>query len=109
MQREEGYDVGNGLDRGRDVGNGLDRGRVDVVVDDRTTRMQTDNHKGHGNHKTTITHSTGCCSGMRTGNHIHNMGHDLGASARDYNVTMPDVVDNTINNIYCCCRRNQHT
>ena len=28
---------------GCNVGNGLDRGRVDVVVDDRATLMQTDN------------------------------------------------------------------
>ena len=31
------------------VGNGLDRGRVDVVVNDRATRMQTDNRNGHSN------------------------------------------------------------
>ena len=29
---------------GFDVGNGFDSGRVDVVVDDRATIMQTDNH-----------------------------------------------------------------
>ena len=46
------------------VGNGLDRERVDVVVDDRATRMQTDNR----NLETTTTHSTGCCSGTQTGN-----------------------------------------
>ena len=41
----------------------LDRERVDVVdVDDKATRMKTDNHNGHGNHETTITHSIGCCS-----------------------------------------------
>ena len=35
------YDVERG---GCDVGNGLDSRRVDVVVDDRATRMETDNH-----------------------------------------------------------------
>ena len=62
---------------GRGVGNGLDRDRVDIVVNDRATRMQTDNR----DHKTTITHSIGCCSGTQTGNHNHKMGHGLGASA----------------------------
>ena len=55
------------------VGNaGLDGERVDVVVDDRAlTRMQTDDHNDHGNRETTITHSIGCCSGTRIGNHNH--------------------------------------
>ena len=43
MEIGEVRGIGNGLDRGRDVGNGLDRGRVDVVDNDRATRMQTDN------------------------------------------------------------------
>ena len=64
-------------------GNGLDRGHVDIVDDDRATRMQTDNHNGNGNCETTITHSIKCCSGTRTGNHNHKMGNGLGASARD--------------------------
>ena len=54
---------------------GLDRRRVDDVVADRATRMQTDNHNDHGNRETTITHSIGCCSGMWTGN--HEMSHGL--------------------------------
>ena len=48
--RERGGRVdSNGLDSGRGVGNGLDRGRRHVVVDDRTTRTQTNNC--HGNAK----------------------------------------------------------
>ena len=66
-------------EEGRGVVNGLDRERVDAVVDDRATRMQTDNR----NRKTTITHSIVCCSGTRTCNHNHKMGHGLGASARE--------------------------
>ena len=67
------------------VGNaGLDRGRVDAVVDDRATRMQTENHNDHGNRETTITHSIGgSCNGTQTGNPNHKMGHGLGVSARD--------------------------
>ena len=61
MQRGEG----RGLDRGHGVGNGLDGECVDVVVDDRATRMQFNNHNGHGNRKTTINHSIGCSSGTR--------------------------------------------
>ena len=38
---------------------GLDRDRIDVVVDDGATRMQTDDRNGYGNHKTTITHNLG--------------------------------------------------
>ena len=68
---------------GRGVGNGLDRENVDIVDDDRATRMQTDNHNGHGNHETTITHSIGCCSGTQSVNHNHKMDHGLEASARD--------------------------
>ena len=59
---------------GRGVGNGLDREHVDVVVDDRITRIQIDNP----NCETTITHSIGCSSGKRTGNHNHKIGHGLG-------------------------------
>ena len=43
MQRGEGCGVDNGLDRGRGVGNGLGRELVDVVVNDRATRTQTNN------------------------------------------------------------------
>ena len=88
------------------VANGLDRGCVDIVVDDRATRMQTDNHNDHGNRKTAIIHSIGSRSGTRTSNHNHKMGHGLGTSARDK--TMPNAKDNTINNKCCCCRQ-QHT
>ena len=86
MERAEGgYDIGNGngVDSWRGVGNGLDREHVDIVVDDRATRMQTDNFNDHVNHETTITRSIGCYSGTRTGNHNHKMGHGLGVSARD--------------------------
>ena len=98
MERaEEWHGVGYCVDSRRGVGNGLGRERVDVVVDDRTNRMQTDNRNDHDNRETTIMHSIGCCSGTRTGNHNHQMGHDLGASAR--NKTMPDARSNTpINN-----------
>ena len=91
---------------GCDVGNGLDSGRVDVVVDDRATRMQTDNL----NLETTTTHSTGCCSGTQIGNindrqsQLQNWPWHWGVSKR------PDHAghqDNTINNKYCCCCRNQ--
>ena len=64
MDREKGCSVDNGLDSRHGVGNGLDRDYVDVVVDDRATRMKTDNHNDHGNRETTITYSIGCCSGM---------------------------------------------
>ena len=83
MQRGEGRGVDNGLDRRHGVGNGLDRDRVDVVVDDRATRMQSNNRNGYGYCETSITHSIGCCSETQTGNHNHKMGHGLGASARD--------------------------
>ena len=54
IEREEGLRVDNGLDRGHGDGNSLDRERVDVVVDDRPTRTQTNNRNGHaGNRKTT--------------------------------------------------------
>ena len=85
--------VGYYLDSWNGVGIGLDIGRVDVFVDDRATRMQTDNRNGHNNRETTIAHSVRCCSGTRTDN--HKMGHGLVASARDK--TMPDAGDNTIN------------
>ena len=40
----ERVEVGRNLDSRHGVGNvGLDRGRVDVVVDHKATRMQTDN------------------------------------------------------------------
>ena len=93
--------------KGCDVGNGLDRERVEVVVNDRATRTQTDNCKDHDNAKTTVTHSIGSSSGMRTDNYNLKMGHGLGASARDK--TMSDAEDNTIDNQYYCCCRNQHT
>ena len=92
---------------GHGVGNDLDRGHVDIVDDDRATRIQTDNHNGHGNRETTITHSIGCCSGMQTGNHNRKIGHGLGASAMDK--TMLDAGDNTINNNCCCCCMKHHT
>ena len=39
---------------GHGVGNDLDRGRVDIVVDDRVTRTQTNNRNDHaGNRKAT--------------------------------------------------------
>ena len=60
------------------VSDCLDRERVDVVVYNRATRMQTANR----NRKTTIKHSIGYSSGTRTGNHNHKMGHGHGASAR---------------------------
>ena len=59
---------------GRGVGNGIDRERVDVVVDDRETRIQINNC----NRETTITHSIGCSSGTRTDNRNHQIGHGLG-------------------------------
>ena len=96
MQRAKGrHGVGNDLNSGHGVDIGLDRGRDDVVDDDRATRMQTVNHNGHGIRETIITHSIGCCSGTRTGNINHKMGHGLRASARDK--TMLDARDNTIN------------
>ena len=66
----------NDVERGGcGVGNGLDSGRVDVVVDDRATRTQTDNCNGHGIHETTITHSIGPSIGTWTGNRYYH-GHD---------------------------------
>ena len=59
MEREEGRGVDNDLDRGCSVGNGLDSRRVDVVVDDTATRMQTNNHNDRGHRETTITHIIG--------------------------------------------------
>ena len=54
IERDGGRGVDNGLDRGRGVGNSLDRECVDVVADDRVTRLQTDNRNGHaGNRETT--------------------------------------------------------
>ena len=92
----------NGEGEGRDAGNGVDsrcgvaRGRVEVVGDDDrgmdslkysfiplgATRMQANNRNGHGIRGITITHSIGSCSGMRTGNHNHKMGHGLGRLQR---------------------------
>ena len=59
----EGKDVRT-MDRGEGhgIGNGLDRGRADIVDDDRATRMKNDNHNGHDNRETTITHSIRCSS-----------------------------------------------
>ena len=96
-------------EEGCGVGNGLDRERVGVGVDDSATRTQIDNCHDHGNAKTTVTHSIGCCNGTQTGNCNHKMGYGLGVSARDK--IMPDAGDNTINNDYCCCCccRKQHT
>ena len=68
------------------VGNSLDRDHAGFVVDDiAPTRTQIDNHNGHGNRETIISHSIECCSGTRTGNHNHKMRHGLGASARNKN------------------------
>ena len=51
MERVGGHGVGNVLDNGHHVGNGLDRESVDVLIDDRATRTQTDNCHGCGNVK----------------------------------------------------------
>ena len=52
-EREEGLGVDNGLDRGCGAGNSLDREHIDVVVDDRVTRTQTDNCNGHAGNRET--------------------------------------------------------